>query len=225
MQPQDMDDIAKQLFTMELGHQLNLPASSRPASTGSPLASPSSRRAQNRRTTFNVAPCPGKEKENTPPRKDRKPMSANNDLVITILESQKPAANVDDLLARKIRKWKLRHHPSSSPSKQDKQTSVQASASSSQQATPPATDKWKNITIGAPLLKTQAVPPSPHKPSRLQFDEDTFSLMPRLPYETPDAKTSRSDEPCLPLRRPSLKIRRRPLGRPSPLHKKVRHGE
>ena len=222
MQPQDMDDIAKQLFTMELGHQLNLPASS---PSDLPSTSPSSRRAQNRRTTFNVAPCPGKEKENTPPRKDRKPMSANNDLAITVLESQKPTANVDDLLVRKIRKWKLKHHPQSSRSKQDEQISVQDPSSSRQQATPPATDKWKNIMVGAPLLKTHSVPPSHHKPSRLQFEEDAFSLMPRLPYETPDAKSSRSDEPCLPPRRTSLKIRRRPLGRPSPLHKKVRHDE
>ena len=220
MQQHDMDDIAKQLFTMELGHQLHLPASSRPASTGSPLASPSSRRAQNRHATLKTAPCLGKENENTPPRKGSRPMSSTKNLAVPILESLKPtASNDDDLLARKIHKWKLKHHQQSSPSNQGNQISAQAPSSSHQQATPPAIDKWTNIMIGVPLLKIQDVRPS--------YGEDTFAAMPQLLFETPDtkAKASGLDEPCFPPRRPSLKIRRRPLGRPSPLRKKLRHDE
>ena len=53
--------------------------------------------------------------------------------------------------------------------------------------------------------------------SRLQFGEDTSTLMPHLLFEIPDTKTSSPDEHCLPPKRPSLRIHRQPTGRPSPL--------
>ena len=212
MQANDLDDISKQLFTMELG-----------APTTSPLASATSRRLQNRCAHLTAAPCLRKEKENTPPRKESKSISSSIDLAGSTIESKPAANNDDDLLAREIRKWKLKNHPTSNPSKPDDQVSAQAS--SGQPTTPPATDKWTNIMTGVPRLKTPALPPSPPTPSRLQFRDAITTLMPQLAFETPDTKVFGPDEPGHPPRRPSLKIRRRPIGRPSPLHKKVRYDE
>lgn len=226
-----IDGIANGLAGMKIGLQRNhhLSTDAAAKAPSSPIPAPAT--ASIARPFLNIN---GKEKENTPPppRGSNASLLMGSDELATTLIFEPSAAENEAQTVRQVRKWKLLKHlapptlalghpptPPTSPSTSNEGFNLLLGAFK----TPPIAHRHMRSSTGQYLQ-------GPPTPRRVHSDEDnniitTPKNIPGLPcLSTQEAITPGEgrDNSSLPLRRHSLKIRRRPIAsRPPPLHKKV----
>ena len=218
---QGIDNIVQDLARMKVDCQVqgNPPMTASAEATALAMLSLAATSFSSNQATQACNIC--KEKEITPPSYPSKVAWSFKDTELDVIPT------VRDTKSQQVRKWKLKHHRDSIAKFQP---NLKQEANPSHPKSPPPKASWSSLMFGAlnvPALpvQQQSYLQSPTVTPKKQSSEDTALIsMPAL-YLTPE-KSARSISDCPPPTRKSTRtLRRRPIGRQSPLHKKLRRDD